>query len=69
MLSPLIYSATVKLHPVLILSSLYIMEHSFGLQGVFLAVPITMYVIQQLVFDEKDKPLGGKHKGAKLELA
>lgn len=49
MLSPLIYSATVKLHPVIILAALYVTEHLVGLQGVFLAVPVTMYVIKEII--------------------
>ena len=51
-LSPLIYSRTVKLHPVIILTALYMTEHLAGLQGVFLAVPITMFSIKQLIFNE-----------------
>lgn len=47
-LSPLIYSATVKLHPVLIISALYVTEHLVGLQGVFLAVPMAMFTIMQI---------------------
>lgn len=38
----------MKLHPVLIVAALYMMEHLAGLQGVFLAVPITMFVIKQV---------------------
>lgn len=40
----------MKLHPVLIVAALYMMEHLAGLQGVFLAVPITMFVIKQVIF-------------------
>ncbi|KAM3570735.1 hypothetical protein VYU27_007205 [Nannochloropsis oceanica] len=61
-LSPLIYSATVKLHPVLIVSALYVMEHLAGLQGVFLAVPVTMFVIRQVLGIPAGKG-GGGHGG------
>ena len=61
-LSPLIYSATVKLHPVLIVSALYMMEHLAGLQGVFLAVPVTMFVIRQVIGIPAGKG-GGGHGG------
>ncbi|EWM22382.1 Uncharacterized protein family UPF0118 [Nannochloropsis gaditana] len=59
-LSPLIYSATVKLHPVLIVAALYMMEHLAGLQGVFLAVPVTMFVIRQVL----GIPADGHGKGS-----
>jgi hypothetical protein len=58
-LSPLIYSATVKLHPVLIVAALYMMEHLAGLQGVFLAVPITMFVIKQVIFGNNGSVAAG----------
>ena len=63
-LSPLIYSATVKLHPVLILTALYMTEHLAGLQGVFLAVPITMFVIKQLIFNEGPGSSSNRLSGA-----
>ena len=56
MLSPLIYSATVKVHPVVVLAALYVTEHLVGLQGVFLAVPVTMYVIKELIQVQKPLP-------------
>lgn len=59
-LSPLIYSATVKLHPVLIVAALYMMEHLAGLQGVFLAVPITMFVIKQVSIGEEELACVGR---------
>jgi len=62
-LSPLIYSATVKLHPVLIVSALYMMEHLAGLQGVFLAVPVTMFVIRQVIGIPAGKGGGHGHGG------
>lgn len=46
----------MKLHPVLIVAALYMMEHLAGLQGVFLAVPITIFTIKQVIF-------GGKNGG------
>lgn len=52
-MSPLIYSATVKLHPVLIITALYVTEHLVGLQGVFLAVPMAMFIIMQIFGEGK----------------
>lgn len=54
LLSPVIYSNTLKLHPVLILGALYFTEHLVGIQGLFLAVPVTMYVSMQL-FSPKEE--------------
>lgn len=61
-LSPMIYSATVHLHPVMIVAALYIMEHLAGLQGVFLAVPVTMFLINQVLF-------GGKYGHGQVQPA
>ena len=34
----------------LIVAALYMMEHLAGLQGVFLAVPITIFTVKQVIF-------------------
>ena len=40
---PQLYSSKLKLHPLLILVALYLTEHLVGVQGFFLALPVTVY--------------------------
>ncbi|EKX40194.1 hypothetical protein GUITHDRAFT_142917 [Guillardia theta CCMP2712] len=54
-LNPQIYSSKLKLHPLLVLIALYVTEHVFGIGALFLAVPITVFVIKVLL-GEDDSP-------------
>ena len=73
MLSPIIYSATIKLHPVVILTALYVVEHLVGIQGLFLAVPVTMFIIKHLIFSpdvfEEEKKQEGLEAGDEVAAA
>jgi predicted PurR-regulated permease PerM len=47
---PQIYAAKMKLHPLLVMGSLAAFEHYFGVTGLLLAVPITHFVINEIIF-------------------
>jgi predicted PurR-regulated permease PerM len=49
MLNPAIYSAHLKLHPLLVLSTLVVAEHSMGVWGLLLAVPMTVFALDYLI--------------------
>lgn len=51
-LNPQIYSAHLHLHPLVVLSVLYIAEHSYGIPGLLLAVPVAVYFIRTIMLDE-----------------
>jgi len=48
-LNPAIYSAHLKLHPLLVLSVLVIAEHSLGVWGLLLAVPLTVFLLDYCI--------------------
>lgn len=48
-LNPAIYSAHLKLHPLLVLSALVVAEHSLGVWGLLLAVPMTVFALDYLI--------------------
>ncbi|CAL5219585.1 g1445 [Coccomyxa viridis] len=48
-LNPAIYSAHLKLHPLLVLTVLVVAEHSLGVWGLLLAVPVTVYTMDYIV--------------------
>lgn len=48
-LNPAIYSAHLKLHPLLALSALVVAEHSLGVWGLLLAVPLTVFALDYLI--------------------
>lgn len=52
-LNPKIVGDMLHLHPVLVLAVLAIGEHFFGVWGLLLAVPITVYVIRHVILDEQ----------------
>lgn len=53
--NPQIYSKTLKLHPLLALMVLVIAEHSMGIFGLLIAVPLTVFIVEDLVkLPEKD---------------
>ena len=49
-LNPAIYSAHLKLHPLLVLAVLVVAEHSLGIWGLLLAVPLTVFTVDLLRF-------------------
>lgn len=48
-LNPAIYSAHLKLHPLLVLAVLVVAEHSLGVWGLLLAVPLTVFVLDYAI--------------------
>ncbi|KAK9826469.1 hypothetical protein WJX81_002640 [Elliptochloris bilobata] len=48
-LNPAIYSAHLKLHPLLVLTVLVIAEHSLGVWGLLLAVPMTVFTLDYCI--------------------
>lgn len=49
LLNPLIYSAHLKLHPLLVIIVLVLAEHSLGVWGLLLAVPFTVFVVEYVI--------------------
>lgn len=49
MLNPAIYSAHLKLHPLMVLSVLVVAEHSMGIWGLLLAVPLTVFMLDYCI--------------------
>ena len=52
LLNPKILGDMLHLHPVLVLAVLAIGEHFFGVWGLLLGVPITVYFIRFVIFDD-----------------
>lgn len=48
-LNPAIYSAHLKLHPVLALAALTVAEHLLGVWGLLVAVPLAVFVIEHVI--------------------
>lgn len=48
-LNPAIYSANLKLHPLMVLSVLLIAEHNIGVWGLMMAVPLTVFALDYIV--------------------
>lgn len=48
-LNPQIYSAHLHLHPLMVLTVLYVAEHSYGIPGLLLAVPVAVYFLRTVV--------------------
>mmetsp|Transcript_36816 Transcript_36816/g.87048 ORF Transcript_36816/g.87048 Transcript_36816/m.87048 type:complete len:497 (+) Transcript_36816:51-1541(+) len=55
-LNPQIYSSKLQLHPLLVLMSLYITEKLVGVTALFLAVPVTVFIIKVILRDTQDDP-------------
>ena len=49
-LNPAIYSAHLKLHPLLVLTALVVAEHSFGVWGLLLAVPLSVFTLDYCIY-------------------
>lgn len=56
-LNPKIVGDMLHLHPVLVLAVLAIGEHFFGVWGLLLAVPVTVYMIRYVILAEAVPPL------------
>jgi predicted PurR-regulated permease PerM len=48
-LNPAIYSAHLKLHPLMVLSVLVVAEHSIGVLGLLMAVPLTCFLLDYCI--------------------
>lgn len=48
-LNPAIYSASLKLHPLMVLTVLVVAEHSLGVWGLLLAVPATVFALDYCI--------------------
>ena len=48
-LNPAIYSAHLRLHPLLVLVVLVVAEHSFGVWGLLLAVPGSVFMLDYII--------------------
>lgn len=51
-LNPQIYSAHLHLHPFMVLVVLYIAEHSYGIPGLLMAVPVAVYFLRTVMLDD-----------------
>lgn len=49
-LNPAIYSAHLKLHPLLVLAVLVVAEHSLGVWGLLLAVPLSVFALDYCIY-------------------
>mmetsp|Transcript_13428 Transcript_13428/g.19356 ORF Transcript_13428/g.19356 Transcript_13428/m.19356 type:complete len:466 (-) Transcript_13428:543-1940(-) len=48
-LNPQIYSAHLKLHPLFVITVLYMWEHLYGPPGLILGVPVTVYLLRNVI--------------------
>jgi len=48
-LYPQIYANKLKIHPLLVLTSLYTFEHYLGISGFFVAIPLSVFFVQTLL--------------------
>jgi AI-2E family transporter len=53
-LNPAIYSAHLRLHPLLVLAVLVVAEHSLGVWGLLLAVPLTVFTLDYCIRCARD---------------
>lgn len=44
-----IYASKLKLHPVVVIGVLYMAEHLVGVQGLIMAVPCAVFVINNII--------------------
>lgn len=44
-----IYASKLKLHPVVVIGVLYVAEHLVGVQGLIIAVPCAVFVINNVI--------------------
>lgn len=50
-----IYASKLKLHPVVVIGVLYVAEHLVGVQGLIMAVPCAVFVINNLILGNNGK--------------
>ena len=48
-LNPAIYSAHLRLHPLLVIAVLVVAEHGMGVWGLLLAVPMTVFALDYCI--------------------
>lgn len=48
-LNPMIYSAHLNLHPLLVMAVLVVAEHVLGVWGLMLAVPLTVFALDYVI--------------------
>jgi predicted PurR-regulated permease PerM len=60
-LNPRIYGHHMKMNPLAVLGILLIAEHSVGVWGLVIAIPLSTYVWRHVILGEKDDEVGGKH--------
>lgn len=53
-LNPQIYSAHLHLHPFMVLVVLYVAEHSYGIPGLLMAVPVAVYLLRTIFMGQSD---------------
>lgn len=54
-LNPQIYSAHLHLHPFMVLVVLYVAEHSYGIPGLLMAVPVAVYLLRTIMHEEGER--------------
>lgn len=50
-----IYASKLKLHPVVVICVLYMAEHLVGVQGLIMAVPCAVFVINNIIMGNNSK--------------
>lgn len=68
-LNPQIYSAHLHLHPLMVLVVLYIAEHSYGIPGLLMAVPVSVYLLRTIMHDEGYRVQGADTSSNSLSTA
>lgn len=53
---PQVYATKLKVHPLVVLVALFIFEHAVGWQGLFVAVPVSVFLGQVLLGDRTTAP-------------
>eukprot|EP00904_Undaria_pinnatifida_P004221 jgi/Undpi1/137/HiC_scaffold_1.g00137.m2 len=59
-LNPQIYASKLKLHPVVVIGVLYMAEHLVGVQGLIMAVPCAVFVINNIIMGNHANNSNGK---------
>lgn len=55
-----IYASKLKLHPVVVIGVLYMAEHLVGVQGLIMAVPCAVFVINNIIMGNHANNSNGK---------
>jgi len=59
---PPLYAHKLKLHPLLVLVTLFVTEHLVGVQGLFLALPVTVFVTKMIYDSDSNSKEGNPNK-------